>query len=75
MTPAHEDLMVGQDAVKKCKERLLECNFWPYMDNDLKKHMSECRNCQVSKEAKFEKLSNFSHYLSAHGFVWSMQNI
>ena len=55
MTSAHGDLMVGHDGVKKCKERITECYYWPDMDNDLRKHMDECLKCQVSKKAKFEK--------------------
>ena len=35
MTSAHGDLMVGHDGVKKCKERISECYYWPDMDNDL----------------------------------------
>ena len=55
MTSAHGDLMVGHDGVKKCKEWITECYFWPDMDNDLRKHMDECLKGQVSKKAKFEK--------------------
>ena len=50
MTSGHGDLMVGHDGVKKCKERITECYFWPDMDNDLKKHMAECLKCQISKK-------------------------
>ena len=55
MTSVHGDLMVGHDGVKKCKEQISECYYWPDMDNDLKKHMDQCLKCQVLKKAKFER--------------------
>ena len=61
----HGDLMVGHDCVKKCKERLVECYFWPYIENDSKNTCRNISNAKCPKRQRLRKLWNCNPYHNA----------